>query len=144
MVMTDVSGSTKRADALGKLGVSYGVGMVVGPTVGGYITSLGATESQGTHLAASAAAAVCAVAMVIVLASVPRSTKDPARIARTDSKENKIYGMFVVHSVLPSLLEALKFSGLQRADHFDLLSRWSIEAMMCFLLPNHTHFFTKF
>lgn len=96
MVMTDVSGSTQRADALGRLGVSYGVGMVVGPTVGGYITSLGATESQGTHLAASVAAAVCAVAMVIVLAFVPHSTKDPARIARTDSKENKIFGMFVV------------------------------------------------
>ena len=30
MVMTDVSGSTERADALGRLGVSYGVGMVVG------------------------------------------------------------------------------------------------------------------
>ena len=94
MVMTDVSGSTERADALGKLGVSYGVGMVVGPTVGGYVTSLGASESEGTHLAAGVAAFVCAVAMVIVLIFVPRSTKDPTRIARTESKENKIYGMY--------------------------------------------------
>ena len=30
MVMTDVSGFKERADALGKLGVSYGVGMVIG------------------------------------------------------------------------------------------------------------------
>ena len=93
MVMTDVSGSTERADALGKLGVSYGVGMVVGPTVGGYVTSLGASESEGTRLAAGVATLVCAVAMVIVLIFVPRSTKDPTRIARTESKENKIYGM---------------------------------------------------
>ena len=35
MVMTDVSGAKDRADALGKLGVAYGVGMVVGPPVGG-------------------------------------------------------------------------------------------------------------
>ena len=35
MVMTDVSGSKDRADALGKLGVAYGVGMVVGPPIGG-------------------------------------------------------------------------------------------------------------
>ena len=35
MVMTDVSGSKDRADALGKLGVAYGVGMVVGPPLGG-------------------------------------------------------------------------------------------------------------
>lgn len=92
MVMTDVSGSTERADALGKLGVSYGVGMVVGPVVGGYVTSLGAGESEGTHLAAGVAAAVCVIAMVVVVAFVPHSTKDPSRIARTDSKENKIYG----------------------------------------------------
>ena len=112
MVMTDVSGSTQRADALGKLGVSYGVGMVVGPTVGGYITSFGATESQGTHLAASVAAAVCIAAMVIVLAFVPHSTKDPARIARTDSKENKIFGMLVVYmqcSKICTTIKALDF-----------------------------------
>ena len=35
MVMTDVSGAKDRADALGKLGVAYGVGMVVGPPIGG-------------------------------------------------------------------------------------------------------------
>ena len=34
MVMTDVSGFKERADALGKLGVSYGVGMVIGKKVG--------------------------------------------------------------------------------------------------------------
>ena len=92
MVMTDVSGSTERADALGKLGVSYGVGMVVGPVLGGYITSLGASESAGTHTAAGVAAGVCGLAMVIVVAFVPRFTKDPSRISRTDSKEHKIYG----------------------------------------------------
>ena len=26
-----------RADALGKLGISYGVGMIVGPTLGGWL-----------------------------------------------------------------------------------------------------------
>ena len=92
MVMTDVSGSKERADALGKLGVSYGVGMVVGPTLGGYVTLLGATETEGTHLAAGVATVVCAIAMVIVVVFVPRTTKDPERISRTDSKENKIYG----------------------------------------------------
>ena len=94
MVMTDVSGSKARAGALGKLGVSYGVGMVVGPTLGGYVTSMAAIEKEGTHLAAGVASLVCAIAMVIVVAFVPRTTKDPERIARSDSKENKIYGLF--------------------------------------------------
>ena len=39
MVMTDVSGATDRADALGKLSVAYGVGMVVGPPIGGEVGS---------------------------------------------------------------------------------------------------------
>ena len=38
MVVTDVSEHSSRADALGKLGISYGIGMVVGPFVGGLLT----------------------------------------------------------------------------------------------------------
>ena len=38
MVVTDMAEKSKRADSLGKLGISYGVGMVVGPFVGGLIT----------------------------------------------------------------------------------------------------------
>ena len=39
MVVTDVSESSKRADVLGKLGLSYGIGMMIGPFVGGLITT---------------------------------------------------------------------------------------------------------
>lgn len=35
MVMTDVSGTKERADLLGKLGVAYGIGMMIGPPIGG-------------------------------------------------------------------------------------------------------------
>ena len=38
MIVTDLGESNKRADALGKLGLSYGVGMVVGPVLGGLLT----------------------------------------------------------------------------------------------------------
>ena len=38
MVVTDMTESRSRAEALGKLGLSYGIGMVVGPFVGGIIT----------------------------------------------------------------------------------------------------------
>ena len=40
MIVTDICDSSKRADALGKLGMSYGVGMVIGPFVGGIITNI--------------------------------------------------------------------------------------------------------
>ena len=38
MIVTDMGEESNRADALGKLGLSYGVGMVVGPFIGGLIT----------------------------------------------------------------------------------------------------------
>ena len=38
MVITDLVPVERRADALGKLGLFYGIGMVIGPTVGGQIT----------------------------------------------------------------------------------------------------------
>ena len=38
MVITDVSNKETRAEALGKLGVSYGGGVVVGPFIGGLVT----------------------------------------------------------------------------------------------------------
>ena len=90
MVMTDVSSSTDRADALGKLSVSYGVGMVVGPTLGGYVTKLYSMQA-----AAGVAAALCIVAMVIVLVFVPATTKDLSKIAKVDSKESKQHGELV-------------------------------------------------
>lgn len=86
MVMTDVSNSKQRADALGKLGVSYGVGMVVGPTVGGYVTTL-----VSEQFAAGVAAGLCIVAMVIILIFVPSTTKDPEKLSMA-TKENTKHG----------------------------------------------------
>ena len=40
MVVTDMSPPGQRVDALGKLGLSYGVGMVIGPVVGGLLTKM--------------------------------------------------------------------------------------------------------
>ena len=85
MVMTDVSNSQERADALGKLGVSYGVGMVVGPTVGGYITM-----QYSEQFAAGVAALLCVVTMVIIVLLVPANTKTAAKAKET--KENKKQG----------------------------------------------------
>lgn len=38
MIVTDVSSENERASALGMLGLSYGVGMVIGPFIGGLVT----------------------------------------------------------------------------------------------------------
>ncbi len=40
MIATDMTEPTERASALGHLSVSYGVGMIVGPFVGGIINQM--------------------------------------------------------------------------------------------------------
>ena len=62
--------ASERADALGKLGVSYGLGMVVGPYVGGYLTLHFSEET-----AALAAGGLCVLGICFVWIFVPRSTK---------------------------------------------------------------------
>ena len=37
MIVTDMTEASTRADALGKLSFSYGIGMIVGPFIGGII-----------------------------------------------------------------------------------------------------------
>lgn len=39
MVVTYLSEESDRANVLARLGVSYGIGMVVGPSLGGFVTS---------------------------------------------------------------------------------------------------------
>ena len=89
--MTDVSNSGDRADALGKLGVSYGVGMVVGPMVGGYITT-----AQSEQFAAGVAAGLCLVAILVVIVFVPRTTKHALK--KQDS--SKAHGKSISYSLL--------------------------------------------
>lgn len=83
MVITDVSGSTERADVMGKLGVAYGVGMVTGPTVGGLITRFSSEQ-----YAALAAAVISLATIVLVLVTVPKTTKDPGRVMKEEESNN--------------------------------------------------------
>ena len=59
-----------RADALGKLGVSYAIGMVIGPFVGGLIT-----KKYGEQSAAFFAATFSFISIIISLLFIPRNTK---------------------------------------------------------------------
>ena len=58
-----------------------------GPTLGGYVTTFYSEQHSAT-----VAAALCLVAIVIIMATVPSTTKDPVKVAAAHSKENKQYG----------------------------------------------------
>ena len=61
---------TDRADALGKLGVSYAIGMVIGPFIGGLIT-----KNYGEQPAAYFASLFSFLSIIIVLIFIPSNTK---------------------------------------------------------------------
>ncbi|CAK8680399.1 solute carrier family 22 member 18-like [Clavelina lepadiformis] len=70
MVITDITESKSRSDALGKLGLSYGVGMVLGPVIGGWCTTYASEQ-----VAAFVAALGSLLSIGLVLTFVPQTTK---------------------------------------------------------------------
>merc|ERR1712106_917257 len=63
-------GEKDRAAALARLGFSYGIGMVIGPTIGGLVTT-----NFGEYAAAFLAAAGSSVSLVLVILYVPNIPK---------------------------------------------------------------------
>lgn len=71
-----------RADALGKLGVSYAIGMVIGPFIGGLIT-----KNYGEQSAAFFAAAFSFISIFIALLFIPHNTKS---LSKGDKSAEKL------------------------------------------------------
>ena len=70
MIITGTSSTADRASALARLGFSYGVGMVVGPTLGGLVST-----HFGEHAAALLAAVGSGLSLVLVLIFIPEVKK---------------------------------------------------------------------
>ncbi|XP_076437631.1 solute carrier family 22 member 18-like [Babylonia areolata] len=94
MIVTDIGDPKQRADALGKLGMTYGIGMVVGPFIGGIVTKV-----FGEQFAAFVAASGSALSIFIVLQFVPRQTKHTATAAATKSAKGSGSGGESIFSV---------------------------------------------
>ena len=70
MVITDLTDANERSDKLGKLGLSYGIGMVVGPMIGGWCTKYASEQ-----VAAFVAAAGSLFSIALVFFFIPTHTK---------------------------------------------------------------------
>uniref|UniRef100_A0A669BYP6 Organic cation transporter-like protein 2 n=1 Tax=Oreochromis niloticus TaxID=8128 RepID=A0A669BYP6_ORENI len=70
MVVTDLTKPEKRADALSKLGLCFGIGMIVGSTLGGQLSKL-----YGEKFTAYFGAAGSAFSLLLVLKFIPKNTK---------------------------------------------------------------------
>ncbi|XP_061593941.1 solute carrier family 22 member 18 [Cololabis saira] len=93
MVVTDLSEPGKRADALSKLGLCFGVGMIAGSTLGGQLNT-----RYGESFTAGVGAAGSAFSLLLVLIFIPKSTKTEA--PKSDTKpENQNKKVFSVREI---------------------------------------------
>lgn len=104
MVVADLSAPEKRADALSKLGLCFGVGMIAGSTLGGHLnTRFGETFTAGFGAVGST------FSLLLVLKFIPKTTKSQAPTPGRDS-ENKSKSIFNVGEIT----RLLKFPGVKR------------------------------
>merc|ERR1712123_109299 len=127
MVVTALSSDKDRAAALARLGFSYGIGMVIGPTIGGLVTT-----NFGEYAAAFLAAAGSSVSLVLVILYVPNIPKQ----IKADSNQSvlnlkKIFGLILLPKA-GSLLLVKTVCGIPIGI---MQSMFSLIAMEQFKLP---------
>ncbi|KAM9367027.1 solute carrier family 22 member 18 [Symphorus nematophorus] len=104
MVVADLSEPEKRADALSKLGLCFGIGMIAGSTLGGHLVT-----RYGETFTACCGAAGSAFSLLLVLKFIPKTTKVQAPTATADS-EKKNKSVFSVGEIT----RLMKFPGVMR------------------------------
>jgi len=86
MIITYFSTESNRASALSRLGFSYGLGMVVGPTVGGYVTKF--MGEQQASLVSAFGSIVSLLLVYLFIPHVPKKKQHVKSKKTTDQKES--------------------------------------------------------
>lgn len=102
MVVTDLTEPEKRADALSKLGLCFGVGMIAGSTLGGHLNT-----RYGERFTACIGSVGSAISLMLVLKFIPKTTKvqHPKTSTDDDNKNKSIFNM-------SEITRLLKFPGV--------------------------------
>ncbi|XP_020630963.1 solute carrier family 22 member 18-like isoform X2 [Orbicella faveolata] len=90
MVITDISDKTGRAEALGKLGLAFSLGIMAGPMTGGVVA-----EKFGDRMVAFTASALSISSVIMVQLFLPKNTKSKIKkeTAVSDSEHLNKSGM---------------------------------------------------
>ncbi|XP_034385544.1 solute carrier family 22 member 18 [Cyclopterus lumpus] len=104
MVVADLSAPEKRAEALSKLGLCFGIGMITGSTLGGHLNT-----RFGETFTAYFGAVGSAFSLLLVFKFIPKTTKSQASRTNKDS-ENKKKSIFNVGEIT----RLLRFPGVKR------------------------------
>nr|XP_015809222.2 solute carrier family 22 member 18 [Nothobranchius furzeri] len=104
MVVADLSEPDKRADALSKLGLCFGIGMIAGSTLGGHLNT-----RYGETFTACFGAAGSAFSLLLVLNFIPKSTKtETSRSSgRSENQNKKVFSV-------GEITRLMKFPGVLR------------------------------
>ncbi|XP_057294802.1 solute carrier family 22 member 18-like [Hydractinia symbiolongicarpus] len=95
MIISDVTFEEERANMIGKIGVSHGLGMIVGSGIGGFIT-----DKFGIRPAIVVAIFVVLICAVVAFIMIPRDTKAIRTILdETRSKTTLDCSLKSMHSV---------------------------------------------
>ncbi|XP_073692097.1 solute carrier family 22 member 18 [Garra rufa] len=111
MVVADLSENEKRADALGKLGLCFGIGMIAGSSLGGTLST-----RFGEKFAASFAAVGSLVSLLLVLKFIPKQTK-----IQTVPESNKKGSSNSVFN-LGEITRLMKFPGVAKTFTVKIIS----------------------
>uniref|UniRef100_A0A8C1RBB5 Solute carrier family 22 member 18 n=1 Tax=Cyprinus carpio TaxID=7962 RepID=A0A8C1RBB5_CYPCA len=109
MVVADLSENEKRADALGKLGLCFGIGMIAGSSLGGTLST-----RFGEKFAASFAAVGSFVSLLLVLNFIPKQTK----IQTMPEKKGSSNSVFNVGEIT----RLMKFPGVAKTFTVKIIS----------------------
>ena len=88
MVVTYLSEESDRANVLARLGVSYGIGMVVGPSLGGYVTSN--FGEQASSLLAAGGSILSIILVLIFVPSIPKQNKTKTIIDHSNATNKMV------------------------------------------------------
>lgn len=110
MVVADLSPSEKRADALAKLGLCFGIGMIAGSSLGGTLST-----RYGEKFTAYVAAGGSLISVLLVLNFIPKHTK------KQNAKEDNKQGAGSVFS-LGEIIRLMKFPGVAKTFTVKIIS----------------------
>lgn len=139
MVITDISDSQTRSENLGKLGISYGIGMVIGPILGGQTM-----KYAGEQTAAYVSALGSILALFLVYNFLPKYQKDSYQhhsdsdnVSRPISAGSTKKGIFDLNHILTLLSQNTNAKILLIVKSLSGIPIGVLHSMFSILAMNH-------
>ncbi|XP_067396718.1 solute carrier family 22 member 18 isoform X2 [Emydura macquarii macquarii] len=113
MVITDLTTPAERVDALGKLGLCFGMGVIIGSSLGGILST-----KYGIYFPSYVALVASLISAIIVMTCIPAHTKPKSEEQATQQSMSQSSSVFS----LVEILRLLKLPGVKEVFFIKILS----------------------